>query len=247
MESLPSLLVSVRSAAEAQAALAGGASLIDVKEPRRGSLGPAPMATVRAVLRTIGGRRPVSAAFGELMESPVNDRASSLAELAGLTYAKCGLAGCGVFRKWQDLLARAGKCLRQGNRTCQPVAVVYADWQRAHAPRPEQVLRFVQEHGWHILLVDTWKKDGTTLLDWLPPPALVRIRQWCREGGIRMALAGSLGASQIRVLLPLAPDWFAVRGAVCHQSRREAGIDAKAVARLAGLLQRTRDQKAYCI
>ena len=34
------LLVSVRSAEEAEIALAGGADVIDVKEPRRGALGP---------------------------------------------------------------------------------------------------------------------------------------------------------------------------------------------------------------
>ena len=37
----PQLLVSVRSAEEARAALEGGAALIDVKEPSRGSLGSA--------------------------------------------------------------------------------------------------------------------------------------------------------------------------------------------------------------
>ena len=36
------LLVSVRSAAEAEEALAGGAALIDVKEPANGPLGKAP-------------------------------------------------------------------------------------------------------------------------------------------------------------------------------------------------------------
>ena len=37
----PGLLVSVRSADEAIAALAGGADVIDVKEPNRGALGAA--------------------------------------------------------------------------------------------------------------------------------------------------------------------------------------------------------------
>src|SRR5690242_18461623 len=63
---LMKLLVSVRSAAEAQAALTGGASLIDVKEPARGSLGRADAATLTDVLRMVAGRRPVSAALGEL-------------------------------------------------------------------------------------------------------------------------------------------------------------------------------------
>ena len=42
----PGLLVSVRSAAEALSALAGGADVIDVKEPNRGSLGAADDETI---------------------------------------------------------------------------------------------------------------------------------------------------------------------------------------------------------
>jgi uncharacterized protein (UPF0264 family) len=64
------LLVSVRSAAEAAAALAGGAGLIDVKEPARGALGRADAAVIAAVVRAVGGRRPVSAALGELAGTP---------------------------------------------------------------------------------------------------------------------------------------------------------------------------------
>src|SRR5262249_54305435 len=65
----PRLLVSVRSAAEAIAAVEGGADLIDIKEPSHGSLGRADDAAVTAVLQAVGGRKPVSAAFGELRES----------------------------------------------------------------------------------------------------------------------------------------------------------------------------------
>ena len=57
------LLVSVRSVEEAEAALAGGADLIDVKEPTRGSLGRADDAVIAAILRRRrwpppGERRP---------------------------------------------------------------------------------------------------------------------------------------------------------------------------------------------
>ena len=45
------LLVSVRSAAEAEAALLGGADVIDVKEPDRGPLGRADDAVIAAVVR----------------------------------------------------------------------------------------------------------------------------------------------------------------------------------------------------
>ncbi|MBV9124193.1 MAG: hypothetical protein JO112_12620, partial [Planctomycetes bacterium] len=62
------LLVSVRSAVEAEAALAGGATLIDVKEPAHGSLGRALDAILEEVVACVGGQCPVSAALGELRE-----------------------------------------------------------------------------------------------------------------------------------------------------------------------------------
>jgi uncharacterized protein (UPF0264 family) len=73
------LLVSVRDAAEARAVLDAGAHLIDVKEPRRGSLGAADGRQVADVLNTVAGRVPVSAAMGELIRgrnrlSLVSDR-----------------------------------------------------------------------------------------------------------------------------------------------------------------------------
>ena len=50
------VLVSVRDAAEAEEALVGGAAVIDVKDPARGSLGAAAPATVAAVARAVGRR-----------------------------------------------------------------------------------------------------------------------------------------------------------------------------------------------
>src|SRR5437879_2488209 len=68
MRPAPGLLVSVRSSEEAAAALAGGAHVIDIKEPAHGSLGRADDQTVSAVLACVAGRRPVSAALGELVD-----------------------------------------------------------------------------------------------------------------------------------------------------------------------------------
>src|SRR5260370_5526659 len=90
------LLVSVRSAEEAAAALAGGAAIIDVKEPSRGPLGRADDAVVQAVLQTVGGLRPVSAALGELPEGGM--QAPPIA--VSLTFVKWGLAGRGADDSW---------------------------------------------------------------------------------------------------------------------------------------------------
>jgi uncharacterized protein (UPF0264 family) len=227
MGAVMNLLVSVRTAAEAEAALAGGAALIDVKEPARGSLGRADAATVAAVLRAVASRRPVSAALGELVESP------DPMPHSGLSYVKWGLSGCGEQADWRGALRRAARALPDSWR---PVAVAYADWRRATSPSPAEVCAFACEQRWGAFLLDTWRKDGSTLLDWCSFPALFEMRERCRAAGVPVALAGSLGADQMRVLRPLRPDWFAVRGAACRGGRRTGTIDAGLVRRLADLL-----------
>ena len=127
------LLVSVRSAAEARAALHGGAALIDVKEPDHGPLGRASDETIVEVVAAVAGRCPVSAALGELCDDP------GTAVPAGLAFVKWGLARCGA--GWRDDLAgrHAG-----GARV---VAVAYADWQCARAPAVDEVSAFAAERG----------------------------------------------------------------------------------------------------
>jgi len=58
------LLVSVRTAAEATEALAGGASIIDVKEPRAGPLGAASPSVIGAIAREVRRQRPWTIACG---------------------------------------------------------------------------------------------------------------------------------------------------------------------------------------
>jgi uncharacterized protein (UPF0264 family) len=120
---------------------------------------------------------------------------------------------------------------------CTAVAAVYADWQRAGSPSPEEVCHFLCERHWKVFLVDTWEKDGTTLLDWLSLKTLQKLCETCRRHGIRVALAGSLGEKQIRRLGFLKPDWFAVRGAACRQGRRRNSIDPGAVRRLVEVIE----------
>jgi uncharacterized protein (UPF0264 family) len=226
----PLLLVSVRSAAEAEAALAGGASLIDVKEPSRGSLGRPDDETVAAVLRCVAGRRPVSAALGELMDRP------ALFQLPGLSYAKWGLAGCARNPHWRRDLEVARRLLEENGAGCRAVVAAYADWRRAEAPPPLDVCLQVCEQHWPVLLIDTWKKDGSTLLDWIGTADLGEFCNMCRASGVRIALAGSLGRQQLRALRNIAPDWFAVRGAVCSGGQRQGALDPAAVKRLVRVL-----------
>src|SRR4030095_15181481 len=59
------LLVSVASAADAVAALEGGASFIDAKTPAAGALGAVTLDVFHAIVDVVGARRPVTAALGD--------------------------------------------------------------------------------------------------------------------------------------------------------------------------------------
>jgi uncharacterized protein (UPF0264 family) len=220
-------LVSVRSASEAEAALEGGASIIDVKEPLHGSLGFAGTSAIVEVIQAVRGRVPVSSAAGELTER------SDISPKVNLNFVKWGLASAGF--DWRHRLLEAASDLLS-NASCQPVAVAYADWRQAQAPSPQDVLDFVRINGWRALLLDTFKKEGRTLLDWMPYDEIGQVCRRCREHGLLIALAGSLGNQEISKLIPLRPDIFAVRGAVCRGRDRMAAVDSALVRRIADLL-----------
>jgi uncharacterized protein (UPF0264 family) len=210
------LLVSVRSPQEAEAALEGGAHVIDVKEPLRGSLGRASDSTIAAVLARVAGRRPVSAALGEL----ANEAEAVPYPGRGLAFVKWGLFGMSE-GDWRGVLAQAVRRVAQADLQCQVVAVAYADWQWAGAPAVEEVAAFACSRPGSVLLVDTFQKAARpqtgaspTLLDVMPLGRVVRLCGLCREAGVRVALAGSLQARQVEELKAAGPDWFALRGAV---------------------------------
>jgi uncharacterized protein (UPF0264 family) len=222
----PQLLVSVRSAREALTALEGGAALVDVKEPEHGSLGRADEQVIREVVQVVAGRRPVSAALGEWLDNagPIPD--------ADLCYVKWGLAGCAGNGDWRRHFTRL---LRHQHRP-QPVLVAYVDAANAHAPPLEEVFAVAAEHPGCVMLVDTnGKGGGRTLLDWLPAGQAIELCAKARDAKVKIALAGSLGLAEIRTLLP-APDWFAVRGAVCAGSDRQAAVQLAKVRQLVQLL-----------
>ena len=215
------LLVSVRAAAEARAALDAGVHLIDVKEPQRGSLGAADGRQVADVLSTVAGRVPVSAAMGELFRdrdwlSWVGDRS-----LVSLSYVKWGLAGAKDHADWVGAWASA-----VGHCPCgtSAVAVQYADWQTARSPPPRELLAACQAHAVRTLLVDTFEKSAGGLLDAWPIERLRPFVAAARDAQMTIVLAGSLTLATVPRVLSLRPDYIAVRGAVCR-GRREGTID----------------------
>jgi uncharacterized protein (UPF0264 family) len=206
------LLVSVRGAEEASLACAGGADLIDVKEPTRGALGAADSDVIEAVVSAVAGRVPTSAALGELCEG--KQLPDALAR--SLSYVKFGLAGCAADASWPRRWQQAIALLPPG---VLPVAVAYADWQSAAAPSPEDVLSAAREVHCGGLLIDTFDKTRGSLEQHLSANRIGGLIQEAHAAGMLAVLAGGLRSEDLPNLLALEPDYIGVRGAVCRGSR----------------------------
>jgi uncharacterized protein (UPF0264 family) len=243
------LLVSVRDAEEAEDAVVAGAHLIDVKEPRAGSLGAAPLEVIDEVIRTVAGRRAVSAAFGELTDFLQAGRGGqqSVGVLAlagggrlraglrqmpkwpsyldGLQFAKLGLAGCANRATWPSDWQQAAKNLP---KSAGLVAVVYADWQCAEAPPPEAIIAVGRRIGCRAMLIDTFGKQGPGLLGLWSLAELQKTIATARNAEMLTVIGGQVTDCELPALLSLAPDYIAVRGAVCSGART-ARLDADRV------------------
>jgi uncharacterized protein (UPF0264 family) len=233
------LLVSVRSASEAVAALAGGAAIIDVKEPLRGALGRAEVSVWREVRTVVPLEIPVSVALGELNEwfalepgEPPLDLASQGDAGSGITLAKLGFSHAGA--DWPERWRRVRQRLAE-TAGWSPgwVAVVYLDWEAARAPDPEAVIQAaVEVPECPGVLFDTWEKSRRIRIRLDTDRGWQRRIARVKESSRFVALAGSLDAQALQRLRPLEPEVFAVRSAACRGGDRLAEIDPNRVARL---------------
>ncbi len=231
MTTTPGLLVSVRSAEEVAAALAGGADIIDVKEPSKGPLAPAEAEVVAAVIDAVHGRVPVSAALGEW--SPHAITAAHWHLELPLQYVKWGLAGYAHTPGWgEDLLDTR----RELPIATEMVLVAYADWERAKSIPPAEVAKFAKRFRFKAFLLDTFGKDGKTLLDFMKPAEIADIVDGLKRVYTTVAVGGSLRPEHLKQLKGVMPHYYAVRSSVCAANKRDGLIDVARVRKWKELL-----------
>jgi (5-formylfuran-3-yl)methyl phosphate synthase len=234
------LLVSVVSAAEAGRALAGGADIVDVKDPGEGALGAPSPRVLSEVVATVGAAAPVSVALGDDPGLPNTAAlAARGAELAGASFIKVGLRGVRELDRAAALMRAVADAV--GPQTAV-IAAAYADARALDPPalQPASLPELVRLTGISGALVDTYLKDGRGLYGWLSEASLVDLIARTREAGGTFAVAGQLARGQLG---RVAADVVGVRSAVCRGGDRsaelEAGLVAAAVAELrAGALNR---------
>jgi uncharacterized protein (UPF0264 family) len=222
------LLASVTSAAEAEIALAAGADIIDLKDPRSGALGALPAPAIRDAVEAIAGRRTVSATAGDL---PMQPQAVAAA-VAGIARLGVDIVKVGFFPGGDPdaCVAALADQILQGTRI---VAVLFAD------QRPDmQLIAHLKAAGFAGAMLDTADKGAGGLRHHIEDGALGAFVDDVRRHGMISGLAGSLTLADIPPLLRLRPDYLGFRGALCPAGR-SSGLDAGRLAAVRAAMGRS--------
>jgi (5-formylfuran-3-yl)methyl phosphate synthase len=221
------LLVSVVSAEEAVRALAGGADIIDVKDPAEGALGAPSPRVLSEVVHAVGDAAPVSVALGDVPGLPHTAAlAARGAALIGADYVKVGLRGVRALDDAVALLNGVADALGPGVAI---VAATYADAGALNPPAlaPGWLPALVQRTGIAGALIDTFTKDGRGLYGWLSETEVADVIAGVRAAGASFAVAGQLRLDDLR---RVTADVVGVRSAVCRGGDRAAELESELVA-----------------
>ncbi|MBE0528692.1 MAG: (5-formylfuran-3-yl)methyl phosphate synthase [Thermoleophilia bacterium] len=214
------LLISVIDEAEVRTAVAGGADIVDVKNPREGSLGANFPHVIRRIRALTPAAVPVSVAIGDFPNLPGTAAlAAAGAAACGVQYVKVGLLGP-----------------RDQAPGVRVMAAAYADAHAIGSLPPGELPTVAAAAGADGCMIDTAVKGEVTLFTELAAAELDRFVTSCRDAKLLCALAGSLSVSDVPRLRELAPDIVGVRGAVCRGGRRGGTLDGEAVLRLKELV-----------
>ncbi len=230
------MLISVRSPAEVQPALRGGADIIDAKDPARGALG----AMERVMLSRVVELVPPSTAFSVALGDPPNEEAAAelIASLPipardAPTYVKLGFAGIGNADAVERMLVAVAAAAGQHAARPTVIAVVYADDPGGLGLR--EMLAVANRAAVTGVLVDTVRKDGGSLLDAVPRHRLDGWIGAARTLRLLVGLAGRLDRPEIARLAHSGADVLGVRGAACDGGRA-GSVSARRVRALHNLL-----------
>ena len=218
-------LASIGAPAEIETALAGGADILDLKDPTTGALAALGIDAIGALLEAIAGRRAVSAVIGDLPMEPelLRSRAAAVAA-TGVDMVKVGL--------WPD--PRARDCIRalaDTARATRLVGVLFADLGPDFS-----LVQAMAEAGFAGAMLDTAGKGTGRLTTHLGADQLARFVAACLEHRLICGLAGGLEAPDVPRLLALGPDVLGFRGALCAGHGRSGRLDPEAVALIRGLI-----------
>ena len=234
------LLISPKNEKEAVEAVAGGADIIDVKNPKEGPLGANFPWIIRRIRQVTPANMEVSCTLGEVPNLPGSMALASLgAATTGVNYIKAGLYGLKTPEEAVYLMQNVTKAAKEYNPSIKVVVSGYADAERVSTVDPLAVPEIAHEAQADIAMLDTAIKDGKSLFRFLAKPQLQRFVDAAHSYGLKAALAGSLQKEDLPEIYALGADVLGLRSAACTLNDRVNGqITRKKVQELAEIVKR---------
>jgi Uncharacterized protein conserved in archaea len=228
------LLVSPIDIDEAIISERGGADIIDVKNPKEGSLGANFPWVIQAVRSKV--TKPLSATIGDFNYKPGTASLAALgAASAGADYVKVGLYDIQTESQAFEVLSGVTKAVKSLDRNKIVVASGYSDYARIGSIPALQLPAVAQKAGCDVVMVDTGIKDGKSTFEFMDDKELQAFVDSAHEHGLGCALAGSIKFEDIAGIKRIGPDIIGVRGLVCGGDRND-GIRAELVTRLKAMI-----------
>jgi len=243
------LLISVTDEKEAVEAIAGGADIMDVKNPKEGALGANFPWIIKRIRQITPKNIEVSCTLGDVPNLP---GAISLAALGaattGVDYIKAGLYGLKTKEEAVYLMQSVTKAVRDYNSSIKVVATGYADARRVGSVNPMLIPDIAHEAEADIAMIDTAIKDGKNLFAFLTINQLRNFVNAAHDHGLKAALAGSLRKEDLPAVYALGADMVGLRGAACtHGDRVDGRITRETVRELVEVVRRIEKQAEFKI
>jgi len=234
------LLISPINAEEALESIEGGADIVDVKNPKEGSLGANFPWVIKNIREITPAGMHVSATLGDVPYKPGTvSLAAAGAVVSGANYIKVGLYGTKNYDEALEVMENVVKSVREFNEDALVVASGYADAHRVGAVDPMEIPRVAADAGADLAMVDTAVKDGKTLFDFMDVEKLQNFNDTIHDFGLKSALAGSVKKDQLKLLHDIGCDVVGIRGAACTGGDRNNGsIHRSAVKELKELIEK---------
>jgi uncharacterized protein (UPF0264 family) len=225
-------LASVANLEEMALVRAGGADIVDLKDPSQGALGAwdaGSLAEAVGLWRSWRAPKPMlSATIGDQPMQPEMVRAAAESVAAsGVPIVKFGVFADGDA---QACFAALAPLATHANL----IAVFFGDLQPDIA-----LLDSVSAAGFYGAMLDTADKAAGGLRHHMDQAAIGRFVSRAKALGLLTGLAGSLKLEDMPALIQLAPDYLGFRGALCSGGR-VGRIDVERVERISGAVKESR-------
>ena len=226
----PRLMVGVQTIDDLEAAIRGGADMVEISLMGSGRGLTTVLSELRPLVDFAALRAPgvgICLSLGELLE--FEGDYSQVTIPAAVRWVRWGLAGCSQRPDWQVLWQSLRHQLEAASgRSLRCLATTYVD-PLSGAPKWTDVLAAAQATQCAGLYVDTFMKGEPGIVDCLAPEEMTRLLRVARERQVPLFIAGGLMPDDLDWLCPLEPDVIGVRRAVCDSEDDTLSIDESLV------------------